>query len=85
MKKEFEQVNGILDQILEDKTVPKNIRDKIEEVMQEFENEEKEASVIVDTVIQGLDSINSDPNLPAFTRTQIWNVVSLLESCQELS
>jgi len=85
MRKEFENVHDILEQVMGDKTVPKNIRDKVQEILEECCKDDKETSLIVDTVIQDLDNINSDPNLPAFTRTQIWNVVSLLESCQEIS
>ena len=29
---------------------------------------------------QELDEISDDPNIPSFIRTQIWNIVSLLES-----
>jgi len=30
--------------------------------------------------LQELDDISSDPNMPSYVRTQIWNVVSQLES-----
>jgi len=34
----------------------------------------------IDKSLQGLDEISDDPNLSSYTRMQIWNVVSVLES-----
>ena len=31
-----------------------------------------------DKALQELDEISDDPNIPSFTRTQIWNIVSIL-------
>lgn len=65
--------------IEEDNTVPKNIRSKIKEAMHLLlEENGKSAALKIDHILQQLDELNEDPNLPAYTRTQIWNVVSTL-------
>ena len=75
---DFSQVNGLLEQILNDRTVPKNIRAAAEQarfIVQGGTSDELKVSAAVST----LDEIINDPNMPMYTRTQIWNVVSMLE------
>jgi len=30
-----------------------------------------------------MDEISNDPNIPMYTRTQVWNIVSILESMEK--
>lgn len=69
-----------LSQIQEDISVPKNIRSKMENAIQALQDDTKSKEVKVDKSLQELESLDEDPNIPVYTRTQIWNVVSLLES-----
>ena len=70
----------LLNLIEQDRTVPKNVRTKIKEVISSLaENNGKSKEVKVDQAIQQLDDLSGDPNLPPYTRTQIWSVVSALE------
>ena len=71
---------SLLDEIKEDRTVPRNIRLICEEAQKILQDKKKEMSVKVDSVRQLLDRIAEDANLPVYTRTQVWNIVSLLES-----
>lgn len=65
--------------IEEDTSVPKNVRSKIKDTMVLLLDENgKSAELKIDRVMQQLDELNDDPNLPPYTRTQIWNVVSTL-------
>lgn len=67
--------------IEEDNTVPKNVRSKIKSAISALEDPNgKETKVKIDKALQELDDLSDDPNLPSYTRTQIWNVVSTLES-----
>ena len=69
--------------IEEDASVPKNVRAKIKDTMSLLLDENgKSAAVKIDQVMQRLDELNDDPNLPPYTRTQIWNVVSTLSQKQ---
>lgn len=75
---EMEQVMTLLDKIINDRTVPKNIR-KAAEDSKNVLNSKDAPEVKISTAISILDEIINDPNMPMYTRTQIWNVVSLLE------
>jgi hypothetical protein len=78
--KQIEQAILLLTKISEDKTVPKNIKEVALKAKQTLSDKTKELNVRIDTVIQLFDEINEDPNMPIYTRTQIWNIISLLES-----
>jgi len=75
---EFKQVFMLLDQIINDRTVPKNIRAAAEQSKNVLSSKDS-AEVRISTAINILDEIINDPNMPVYTRTQIWNVVSMLE------
>ena len=69
-----------LDEIKDDTTVPKNIRLKIGTIMKILEDNDVELSIKISKAQQELDDISEDSNIQAYTRTQLWNVVSLLET-----
>ena len=75
---DLEPICEILEQIINDGTVPRNIRSVAEDSKNALKgngaNELK-----ISTAISNLDEIINDPNMPMYTRTQIWNVVSMLE------
>ena len=73
----------ILSQIEKDFTVPKNVRIKVKNAYSVLGELDTSVAVRVDKSLQELDDISDDPNVSSYTRTQIWNVVSLLESISE--
>ena len=76
---------SLLDTIINDRTVPKNIRKAAEDSKSTLTSSQAE-QVRISTAIHILDEITNDPNMPVYTRTQIWNVVSMLEQARrELS
>ncbi|HDJ96639.1 MAG TPA: hypothetical protein ENG45_01025 [Candidatus Aenigmarchaeota archaeon] len=78
--KEVETINNLLDQIINDYTVPRNIRNAVQEAKNYFNDPNtKDIQVRIGSAISVLDEIINDPNMPMYTRTQIWNIVSLLE------
>ena len=79
----FEQVIQLLEKIVNDRTVPKNIRKACEESKNSLTNSEASFDLKVSTAIHVLDEIINDPNMPLYTRTQIWNIVSALEQLRK--
>jgi len=75
---------SLLDTIINDRTVPKNIRKAAEESKSILASSQPE-EVRISTAIHTLDEIINDPNMPLYTRTQIWNVVSMLEQARRES
>lgn len=75
---ELDAVVNSLAEIQADATVPRNVRTKIESIVNTLK-EETELSIKVNKALNELDGISSDVNLQSYTRTQIWNAMSLLE------
>lgn len=76
-----EQLQGIIDSLgnlSRDMAVPKNIKERIDQTISVLK-EESETSMKINKALHLLDEIADDTNLKSYTRTQIWNVVSLLE------
>jgi uncharacterized protein (UPF0147 family) len=78
----LQQVETILQDIMGDDTVPRNIREKISRAIKLIEQGSEDYDFLRDSLTEVLDSVVQDPNLPLYTRTQIWNTVLLLESVQ---
>lgn len=76
----FEEVSEILTFIMENNTVPRNIRRAAEESIEILSNEEEDETVRASAVIVILDNISNDPNIPVHARTLIWEILSKLES-----
>jgi uncharacterized protein (UPF0147 family) len=69
-----------LQEVMDDSTVPRNVKAKLESSLQTLKNDGEEFSLKVSKVIQDLDEIANDTNTQSYTRSQIWNLLSLLES-----
>ncbi|HWR26307.1 MAG TPA: UPF0147 family protein [candidate division Zixibacteria bacterium] len=74
------QCIGILDRIIDDDSVPRNIRRNAESMKDTLSNEKDPLSTRVAMVISKLDDIGNAPNVPLHTRTLIWGMSSQLET-----
>ena len=77
-----EQVKDIIEQLsdlLEDNTVPRNVKSKVQTIIN-YLNENADLSLKVNKGLNILDEISDDNNIQPYTRTQIWNFVSMLEA-----
>ena len=72
-------VSDLLQNMLNDRGVPKNVKTAIEDALKILEKP-KPDKVKISEAISILDEIGADPNLPIYTRTILWDVVSKLEA-----
>ena len=78
--KNIEPIVNLLTGITEDRTVPRNIRAAAEQAKKDLTEKTNETwDIRLSSAISFLDEIINDPNMPMHTRTQIWNIVSMLE------
>ncbi len=68
----------VLAELKDDATVPKNVRLKIEKVIEVLKSN-MEISIKVSKVLNELEEIADDVNLQSYTRTQVWDIISTLE------
>ncbi len=79
-EEQLKEVIEILLQIESDFSIPKNIRFRIKNAISALKEGELSIGLRVNKSLQELDSLDEESNIPSFTRTQIWHVVSSLES-----
>jgi len=68
-----------MEMLLNDTSVPKNVRTAISQAKSHLDSKE-ESVVKISSAIYNIDSISNDINLPAQARTAVWGILSMLES-----
>jgi uncharacterized protein (UPF0147 family) len=80
MEQKLTNAIELMYEIEEDFSVPKNIRLKIKEIINYFQDDSALIEIKASKAIDVLDNISDDINVPSHTRAQIWSIMSLLES-----
>jgi len=66
-------------ELSEDSTLPKNVKHKLTLVMEILKNS-GDISMKISKAIHELEELVEDKNLQAYSRTQLFNVISFLET-----
>ena len=86
-KEEYEgrikQALGVLNEVSNDNTTPRNIRRAAKEAMDALQAVSNTIGVRASNAISILDEIGQDPNMPPYTRVKLWNVASILEAVKD--
>ena len=77
-----EEIIGLIDSVIEDSSVPKNIRKALSDAKERLQTEDEQV-VKVSAAIYSLESVAEDVNMPPHARMQIWSIMSELESLKE--
>ena len=80
---EVDDVVNSLNDIQKDASVPRNVRAKIDAIINTLK-EGTELPIKVNKSLNELDELANDVNLQAYTRTQIWNIMSVLEKFNQI-
>ena len=86
MTDDLDNAIELMEAVLSDSGVPRNIRKAVEDAKNKIEcNREKkeEISTAISSAIYTMDDISNDINMPAHARTEIWSIISMLESVRE--
>ncbi len=78
-EKQIRDVIGILNELNNDVTVPKNVKLRLQKAIAALSSKD-DNTLKVSKALEELDEVADDPNMQPYTRTQLWNVVSILES-----
>ena len=79
----FDQVKSVLMMIVDDQSVPKNIRHAAKTSIDSLNSNKMTAAVRAYGVIRRLDDASQSPNCPLHARTRMWQVVSVLETVMD--
>ena len=76
------EIVSLMDTIIEDTSVPKNIRKVVQDARNHLKSEE-ELTTRLSSAVYSLDGVDEDINMPMHARTQIWTILSALESMEK--
>lgn len=76
----LKQMSDVIDQLIEDTSVPRNIRRGADNAKKLLMNKAEPLDVRVAGAVSVLDELANDPNIPLHGRTLIWNIISGLET-----
>ena len=79
---EIKEIVELIDMLLSDVTVPRNIKRALKEARDKLTSDD-ELVVRISSAIYSLEKISEDVNMPNHARTQIWTLLSALESVKE--
>ena len=74
----------ILEAVANDVGTPRNIRRIAKAAADELFNEKYAPAVRAANAIEMVEEIINDPNMPVFTRTQLWMAISILETIRSM-
>ncbi len=76
---DMKEISEMLSSLVNDSTIPKNIRKALSDAKMRLDSDE-EANVKISAAVYLIESITEDINMPPHARTQIWAIMSALES-----
>jgi uncharacterized protein (UPF0147 family) len=75
-----QRISQSLDLLVEDTSVPRNIRKSAEEIKALLSSGSGPMDVRKAKAMNTLDEMANDPNIPLHGRTLVWNIMSQLET-----
>jgi len=81
--RKLSQAKQILTMIADDNTTPRNIRRTAKTASDMLEDEKLSIAARAANSISILEEISQDPNMPMYSRTRIWNAISVLEGIRD--
>jgi len=79
----IKQAIVMLQRIVNDTSVPRNIRRAATDAIKSLQDTSLSPGVRAANAIGILEEISQDPNMPTHTRISIWNIVSMLETVKD--
>jgi len=76
----LQQLATVMDQLIDDTSVPRNIRRGADNAKKHLMNKAEALDVRIASAVSVLDELANDPNIPLHGRTMIWNIISGLET-----
>ena len=83
VKNAFEEVENLLNGLLGDRSVPRNIKRVAQKGIDELQKEDETPGVLASNVMYMVDDLSLDPNIPFHSRTTIYRIISILEKIKD--
>ena len=74
---------ALVDMIENDFASPTNVKEKMKEIKKILQDKSVDIGIRANRCLNILEALDEDPNIEPFTRTNLWNLVSMLENLEE--
>jgi len=78
----LQQIASLMEVVINDTSIPKNVRKSVSDAKEKLQSND-ELIMKTSAAVYALDEVSNDINMPAHARTQIWTILSALESIRE--
>ncbi|MBA7678570.1 MAG: hypothetical protein E3J52_01455 [Promethearchaeota archaeon] len=82
-KKGFENVEYLLNGMIKDRSVPRNIKRVAQRSINELHNEDETPGVRSSNIMYMVDDLAQDANIPFAQRTTVYRIISILEKIKD--
>ncbi len=82
-KKAFENVEYLLNGMINDRSVPRNIKRIAQRGINELNRDDETPGVLASNVMYMVEDVAQDPNVPFHSRTTIYRIISILEKIKD--
>ena len=79
----FEKVEMLLNGMMNDRSVPRNIKRVSHKSIEELHRRDESPAVLSSNVMYMIGDLSQDPNIPFHSRTTIYLITSLLENIMD--
>ena len=69
----------MINELTEDSSVPRNVKEKLKSINIILTDESREKNISINEAKDIISELSEDQNLQTFSRTQLWNISSMLE------
>ena len=83
LKMDVTEVIPKMNDILNDRSMPRRVRETINRISTELTDEQHDMAVQITSAIYELDAIANDINIPMHSKTILWDLISDLEALKE--
>ncbi|MHA1273964.1 MAG: UPF0147 family protein [Promethearchaeota archaeon] len=83
IQKIFDNVEVLLNGMINDRSVPRNIKRIAQQCIDELHKEGLTPGIIASNIMYMVDDLSQDPNCPFHTRTTLFRLLSLLENVKD--
>ena len=83
VKNAFETVEALLNGMVGDRGVPRNIKRVAQRSIDELHKEDETPGVISSNVMYMVDDLAQDANIPFHARTTVYRIISILENIKD--
>ena len=79
----FDNVEDLLNGMMSDRSVPRNIKRVAQKSISELHREDESAGVVSSNVMYMVDDLAQDANIPFHARTTVYRIISILEKIKD--